>query len=585
MKANAIILVVLAMFLAACHKDTQIDPQTPVVTETKVEVFATEVNFEWKVDFPGKMSSVVKLGKKADMSDAVSYGSDAPTSKKDFTAAVSGLTKSTTYYYCYETWNPKVRVKSEVFNFTTMDDWTPTVTTFEVTDIINVSAIGGGKVTSDGGHPVTERGVCWSTEHDPTIEGSHASAGEGTGSFTVNMSDLTAVTTYYVRAYAINSLGTSYGDEVSFETAGETASVTTLKVTNITQVSATGGGVVTSDGGYPVIERGVCWSTEHDPTIEGSHASAGEGTGEFTVDMTGLTPNTTYYVRAYVINSMGANYGSEVTFETVFYPVGTIKGVFTVGPNSSDKVFFSQGNLQYIGSSNTWKFADNQWDVIGTSQSTTSQSVTRDLFGWGTSGWNCGNSYYRPYDTNNSDGSLYGPKGNYNLTGNYEESDWGAHNTISNAGSGWRTLTKDEWLYVFNIREGSYLNGVEYARYVKAMVNNKAGVILFPDNYTHPSGVTGPSGINTPGSAFNLNSYQGDSWSLMEEAGCVFLPAAGYRSASIVSDVNSFGYYWSATSSNGSQSSCVKFSLTEFVPNYISTRYYGRSVRLVKRAL
>ena len=130
MKANAIILVVLAMFLAACHKDTQIDPQTPVVTETKVEVFATEVNFEWKVDFPGKMSSVVKLGKKADMSDAVNYGSDAPTSKKDFTAAVSGLTKSTTYYYCYETWNPKVRVTSEVFNFTTMDDWTPTVTTF-----------------------------------------------------------------------------------------------------------------------------------------------------------------------------------------------------------------------------------------------------------------------------------------------------------------------------------------------------------------------------------------------------------------------------------------------------------------------
>ena len=94
----------------------------------------------------------------------------------------------------------------------------PTVTTAQVTNITPSTAVGGGNVTSSGGTTVTERGVCWSTSHNPTTSGSHASNDTGTGSFTVSMTGLTANTTYYVRAYAINSVGTAYGSEVSFTT-------------------------------------------------------------------------------------------------------------------------------------------------------------------------------------------------------------------------------------------------------------------------------------------------------------------------------------------------------------------------------
>ncbi len=94
----------------------------------------------------------------------------------------------------------------------------PVLTTSGITEITATSAKGGGEVTDQGASNVTERGICWGTSHNPTTSGSHANSGTGTGSFTVNMTGLTANTTYYVRAYAVNSAGTSYGSEVSFTT-------------------------------------------------------------------------------------------------------------------------------------------------------------------------------------------------------------------------------------------------------------------------------------------------------------------------------------------------------------------------------
>ncbi|MCR5549924.1 MAG: T9SS type A sorting domain-containing protein [Bacteroidales bacterium] len=92
----------------------------------------------------------------------------------------------------------------------------PTVTTNAVSGITDTSAICGGYVTSDGGANVTARGVCWSTSPNPTVNNNHSADGGGTGSFTSSITGLTADTTYYVRAYATNSAGTAYGDEVSF---------------------------------------------------------------------------------------------------------------------------------------------------------------------------------------------------------------------------------------------------------------------------------------------------------------------------------------------------------------------------------
>ncbi len=207
----------------------------------------------------------------------------------------------------------------------TEDESTPTVTTGSVTDITTTTAKASGEVTDEGSSSVTERGVCWSTSQNPTTSDSHASSGSGTGSFTVDLSDLTPNTTYYVRAYATNSEGTSYGDNVSFTTKKDLPTVTTGSVTNITTTTATASGEVTDEGSSSVTERGICWSTSQNPTTSDSHSSSGSGTGTFSVNLSSLSPNTTYYVRAYAKNSTGTAYGDNVSFTTESESPPTVK--------------------------------------------------------------------------------------------------------------------------------------------------------------------------------------------------------------------------------------------------------------------
>ena len=124
-----------------------------------------------------------------------------------------------------------------------------------------------------------------------------------------------------MRAYATNEKGTSYGEQRSFTTLQniELPTVTTTNVSNITQTTATSGGNVTDDGGATLTARGVCWSTSQNPTISNSHTADGNGTGSFTSNITGLTANTTYYVRAYATNEKGTAYGEQRSFTTLNY--------------------------------------------------------------------------------------------------------------------------------------------------------------------------------------------------------------------------------------------------------------------------
>ena len=261
-------------------------------------------------------------------------------------------------------------------------------------------------------------------------------------------------------------------------------------------------------------------------------------------------------------------------------PAGAINGLFSV--SASQQVYFSQGNLQYKASTNTWRFATNQWDYVGNANSNISQTYSNwiDLFGWGTSGWNCGNTYYRPWDSNNSDGSLYGPPGLYNLTGSYANSDWGRYNAISNGGNQanqWRTLTHEEWGYVFNTRTTS--SGIRYA---KAQVNNVNGVILLPDNWS--SSTYSLSSTNQSGANFTSTVISSSQWTVLENAGAVFLPAAGYRYGASVGNVGSYGYYWSASYNGAGYAWLVDFSSSRLDAGNYGLRYYGRSVRLVRSA-
>lgn len=197
----------------------------------------------------------------------------------------------------------------------------PTVTTSQITDIGENTATGGGEVTDDGGEDVTARGVVWSrTSNSPTIEDSDGKTedGTGTGTFTSHLTGLSPGATYSVRAYATNKEGTGYGDTVTFSTLPGLPTVTLSPISNISRNSATGTADVALDGGSAVTARGIVWSIYTSPSLDkfDGKTEDGTGTGGFTSGLTGLISGTTYYVRAYAVNSVGTSYSSEVSFQT-----------------------------------------------------------------------------------------------------------------------------------------------------------------------------------------------------------------------------------------------------------------------------
>jgi len=266
-----------------------------------------------------------------------------------FTSNITGLTKNTTYYVRAYATNTIGTSYGEQKTFITLQELLPTVTTTNVTNISYQTARSGGNVTNSGSETVTARGVCWSTTQTPTISNPHTTNGSGIGSFTSNITGLTENTTYYVRAYATNSIGTSYGEQKTFTTQGLAPTVTTTNVTNISHQTATSGGNVTNAGSATVTARGVCWSTTQTPTISNPHTTNGSGVGSFTSNITGLTHNTTYYVRAYATNSIGTSYGEQKTFTTLQAPVFSGALVYVEGGS------FQMGCGTGAGTCNSWE--------------------------------------------------------------------------------------------------------------------------------------------------------------------------------------------------------------------------------------
>ena len=502
----------------------------------------------------------------------------------EFNSNLTSLNNNTTYYVRAYATNSKGTAYGEKRTFTTQEGLA-VVTTSDITSITDNSAVSGGNITDDGGFSITARGVCWSTNQNPTTSDTHTSDGTGTGSYTSSLSSLSYNTTYYVRAYATNSKGTSYGEEKTFTTNKIAPTVSTTAATSITANSAVCGGNVTSDGGANVTARGVCYGTSQNPTISGNHTSDGNGTGQFTSTLTGLTENTTYYIRAYATNSEGTSYGEQKAFTTNSeqpqVPTGAINGLFSV--SNIQQVYFSQGNLQYQASTNTWRFATNQYDYVGEDNANISSTYSGwiDLFGWGTSGYNHGAVCYQPWSPtiNNSDFYAYGSD-TYNLYDQTGQADWG-YNPISNGGNlanQWRTLTTYEWVYLCNNRTTA--SGIRYAM---ANLNNVNGVILLPDDWS--ASYYSLSNTNTSSASYSSNTISATQWTTLEQHGAVFLPAAGFRNTgtSVVS-VGSNGYYWSASYHSSTEASRVKFYDGNFGPNSIGPRKNGQSVRLVHSA-
>jgi uncharacterized protein (TIGR02145 family) len=242
-----------------------------------------------------------------------------------FSSSITGLTPGVTYTLKAYAINAVGTAYSSPISFSTLA-LAPVLNTTDVSAITSSSVNSGGNVTNDGGSPVTARGVCWSTGQNPTIADSKTTDGTGSGIFTSAITGLTPGSTYYIRAYATNSIGTAYGNQVTATTIALLPTITTTTVSAITATTALSGGNITSDGGALITQRGVCWSTNHNPTVAENKSINGSGSGSFTSSITGLTLGSTYYVRAYATNSVGTSYGNEVSFITVVLTVTDIDG-------------------------------------------------------------------------------------------------------------------------------------------------------------------------------------------------------------------------------------------------------------------
>ena len=471
--------------------------------------------------------------------------------------------------------------RTESVSFVYTHAYQPEVNTLAVLGITSTSATVGGNLLNDGGATMRQCGICWGTNENPTINNSIASIGELTlGEYALELTNLVPGTTYHARAFATNSVGTSYGEDVTFTTQFVLPTVTTDEASWVTTTTAIVGGQFAFVGNCFVTECGVCYRTG-----EGAETCVASttNTSPFLMELTDLLPNTTYIVRAYATNGAGTAYGEEKTFTTLeeppAFPDGAINSLFTVNAYGG-QVYFSQGNLQYKASTNTWRFAEYQWDYVGTQTpdnngyyggtviGSDNKNISGtyngwiDLFGWGT-----GNN---PTNSTPSS-SVYS-----------SFTDWG-NNSIINGGnqenSGWRTPTNEEWNYIINDRVTA--SGIRYA---KAVVNDVKGVVVLPDNWLESTYTL--NNTNSNNSDFNSNIINAEEWTnTLESNGAVFLPAAGYRYSNVqVYYAGGRGFYWSASYDSWDKAYSLNFSINSVNANSNNARFDGHSVRLVRYA-
>ena len=317
--------LIITIIIFSCEKDTPEPPTGKISKITFTEITTSNISYRaatvsttisetygitieqhghcWgKVQNPDLTDSISELG--------------ALTSST-FSSTLSNLEPNTSYYIrAYVKFEDIILYSETQTTLTTVAIGFSVVSTKEVTNITAFAAESGGEITENNGGEVTVRGICWNKAGNPTISDSITVNENGMGSFTSNLTNLEFGTRYFVKAYATNEAGTSYGNEINFRT-DTLATIITLDISNITAISATAGGNITDDGDASITSRGICYNNTGMPTLNDNVKYSGSGTGSFTIGLENLYIDSTYYVRAFAINEAGVSYGEEKSFKTV----------------------------------------------------------------------------------------------------------------------------------------------------------------------------------------------------------------------------------------------------------------------------
>lgn len=404
------------------------------------------------------------------------------------------------------------------------------LTTSEVTSITSSTAITGGIITSIGSSKILSRGVCWSTKANPTITDTKTNDSiTSSTTFISSISGLSASTTYYIRAYATNSEGTSYGNEVQFTTLSPSLPVlTTSDISIINQTIASGGGNITSNGGVNITSRGICWSLKSNPTIADNKSSDGSGSGTFTSSMTGFIYGKIYYVRAYATNSLGTAYGDRIKFYTSTDIVTDIDG------NKYNTVVI--GNQTWmVENLKTSKYNDGT-AITNTSDNTAWTGLTTGAYCW----------YYNNSSYKDDYGGLY---------------NWYAVNSGKLAPKGFHVPTYDEWVTLINYVQNNY-----------GYSGSTGKALAGSGSWVKPSTFGGSTSNLLIGNDFTNNNYS-----------CFTANPSACRTTGSFGSLGLSANFWSSTSYSSSSSYAVWLVYNESICNKgISNITDGLSVRCIK---
>jgi uncharacterized protein (TIGR02145 family) len=499
----------------------------------------TQINLSWTDN------STNEIGFKIERKTGTENYAVVGTTTADITTFNnSGLSPNTTYKYRVYSNNAvgnSLTYSNELTLTTINTIIIPTLITTVASSISNTTAISGGTISSDGGATITARGIVWGTSSSPTtILPTKTSDGTGIGSFTSAISGLTSNITYYIRAYATNSVGTAYGNEYSFTTtASILPTITTTALSSITTTTAVSGGSISSDGGALITAKGVCWSTGSSPSIALSTKTInGGGTGTFSSTISGLLTNSTYYIRAYATNSVGTAYGNQYSLTTA---------INVPGPNVTDidgNVYQSVSNCNQTWTKtnlNVSKYRDGY--II---PQITNQTDWNNL----TTGAWC------YYDNDPVNGAIYGKLYNwYAVAGIYDAASLANPSLRKQfSPSGWHVPSQTEFLNLSICFGGNTISGDKV---------KEAGTTHWanPTGATNISGFTAlPGGFRSgQGGVYNIINFGGRWWCSEESAPTHAL----FVNLSTLHLVNNTSYFSPGTGE-------------------VSHKGYGYSVRLVK---